>query len=40
MEFEVKSINERFLYFVDILQTLIDRYVHVARKDHVICSSC
>ena len=27
--------NESFLDLVDILQTLIDRYVPVARQDHV-----
>ena len=34
-EFDGKSINESFLYFVDILQTLVDRYVLVARQNHV-----
>ena len=34
-EFDGRSINENFLYLVDILQTLIDRYVPVARQNHV-----
>ena len=34
-EFDSRSINESFLYLLDILRTLIDRYVPVARQNHV-----